>query len=182
MTNVFEYLNIDHIGNAGTLKARRSQQTKPTDPGGDVIERQAIIDGDGVFKSYIPKFLYKPPFGYPRSENIPMIKVFAKNPYVYSVIRMIQEEAANASWEIGMEQQDEEMSDELHEIKKQIIDVLRNPNGNKEGWSHIIKVITRDILESDSGVWVKVFNRLEEMVQIFARDGGSFLKNPDMAG
>jgi phage portal protein BeeE len=182
MTNVFEYLNIDHIGNAGTLKARRSQQTKPTDPGGDVIERQAIIDGDGVFKSYIPKFLYKPPFGYPRSENIPMIKVFAKNPYVYSVIRMIQEEAANASWEIGMEQQDEEMSDELHEIKKQIIDVLRNPNGNKEGWSHIIKVITRDILESDSGVWVKVFNRLEEMVQIFARDGGSFLKNPDIHG
>jgi len=52
----------------------------PSEPTGDIsiTERQ---DG-GIFKTYVPNFLYKPPFGYPRSENIPLIRQTAKNGYV----------------------------------------------------------------------------------------------------
>jgi len=177
--NIFQNI-ANRINGTSQLKSKNIQQSKPTEPAGDVIERPGI--DAGIFKSYIPKFLYKPPFGYPREENIPMIKVFAKNPYVYSVIRLIQEEAANAKWELVIENDGDEITLELEEKKKEIKNFFKNPNGNKEGWSHIIKTATRDILEVDSGVWVKVFNLMEEMVQIFARDGGSFLKNPDIHG
>lgn len=156
------------------LKASRAA---PTSPGGDVVERTT----DGVFKAYIPQFLWKPPFGYPRGDNVPLIKQMARNAYVFGITNMLMEEAAWCDWEIkpvdGVE-----MTPELEAKKKDIREFLINPNANKEGWSHIVKTAVRDICEIDAGVWVKVFGRDQRMKQIFARDGGVFLKNPDIFG
>jgi len=57
-----------------------------------------------------------------------------------------------------------------------------NPNTNKESFEDIRRKYLRDILEVDSGVLNKVFNQAEEMVEMVARDGGMFTKNPDMYG
>ena len=157
----------------------KKKNSSPSTPGGDVIERMGI--DEGIMKSYIPAFLYKPPFGYPRPEHIPLIRQMSRNPYVYSVVKTIADEAASAEWDIkpvdGVE-----MTPELDEKRKEIINFLKNPNGNKESFETLIRAAVKDICELDSGVWVKVFNRKRELVQLFARDGGTFLKNPDQKG
>jgi hypothetical protein len=80
------------------LKA--SNEKNAASPGGDVWGDARFVNDDSIFKGYIPTFLYKPPFGYPRSENIPLIKAMAKNPYIHAVITTLQEEAAWNKWEI----------------------------------------------------------------------------------
>ena len=150
---------------------------KATGSSSDVIERENIKDG--IHKAYMPLQLYKPPYGYPRAINIPLVKQLARNPYIHAVINMLQEEAASNKWEIVPKDKETEIDDTKVKLAT---DFLCNPNGNKEGFSYIVKAVVRDISEVDAGVWVKVFNLAEEMVEIYARDGGYFLKNPDMFG
>ena len=151
----------------------------PSNPEGDV----AVIpsQNEGILKTYIPGFLYKPPFGYPRPENLPLIRQTAKNPYVYSIVKTLCDEVASADWDICVKEGVEE-TPELKAKREEIINFFINPNGNRESFAQILRAVTKDILELDSGVIVKSFNQAGELVQIFARDGGSFLKNPDIYG
>lgn len=149
----------------------------PSEPNGDL----ALVESrqEGVFKTYIPGFLYKPPFGYPRAENLPLIRQMARNPYVYSIIKSITDAIATADWDIVKKENiDYDVDEQIEKVKQFFL----NPNGNMESFSDILRAVTRDILEIDSGVIVKVFNPSGELVQIFARDGGSFLKNPNIYG
>jgi len=80
---------------------------------------------------------------------------------------------------------------------------LENPNKNGETFQHVLRAVIKDILEVDAGVIVKVFtvnsydfDHLEpksgapllkpfgqrKMVEIYARDGASFLKETDKFG
>jgi hypothetical protein len=97
-----------------SLKAEPSARDSSS-VGGDVYADSAMADDGSIFKGYIPTFLYKPPFGYPRSENIPLVKAMAKNPYIHAVITTLQEEAAWNKWEIVPtcidDEDDEESSD-----------------------------------------------------------------------
>jgi len=144
---------------------------------GDVSIKQS----DGVHKAYIPEFLYKPPFGYPRKDNIPLIRQLAKNPYIYSVVKTLCDEAADTDYKV-VYKEDVEHSEELDKIIKDITRFLDNPNKNKESFAHILRAAVKDVCEVDSGVIVKTFNKKGEMVELFARDGGSFLMNPDIYG
>jgi HK97 family phage portal protein len=173
LLDIFRKKETESSGVFSSIKAG------PTPPGGDVIERPNM--DLAIFKALIPQFLYKPPFGYPRAENLPLLKQFARNGYVFSVISALQEEAAWSEWDIKAKG-GVEMTPELEEKKKLIENFLRNPNDNKEGWSHLVKTAVRDICEIDSGVWVKVFSKAGEMVQLTAKDGATFLKNPDIYG
>ena len=150
----------------------------PSDPVGDMSVTPS--QEGGIFKTYIPGFLYKPPFGYPRSENIPLIRQTARNGYVFSIIKTICDTVANAPWDIRLKDGIETAQDD--EKHKEIMNFFSNPNGNKESFGHILRALTKDILELDSGVLVKVFNAEGKFSQLFARDGGSFLKNPDIYG
>lgn len=150
-----------------------------------VVERQnnqvhfAQVPGnDGVYKAHIPNFLYKPPFGYPRGLNIPYIRKLAKNGYVHSVVQTIADQIATQDWEICVRKG----YDVPEERVKQITEFFLNPNSNHESFNDILKMVTTDILEVDAGVMVKVFNLKEELVELYARDGGTFLKNPDIFG
>lgn len=151
----------------------------PSEPNGDVSisERQ---DG-GIFKAYTPNYLYKPPFGYPRPQPLPLIRQTAKSPYIYMIVKAICDAVATSEWEIAVKK-DVEETDELLEIKKEIKNFFSNPNGNKESIGDIFRMLVKDILEIDSGILVKVFNEADQLSQIFARDGASFLKNPDIYG
>lgn len=171
--NILDKVFKKQVAPSVTLKAG------PTTPGGDVVERT----NEGVMKSpAYYEFLYKPPFGYPRGVNAPLLKAIARNGYIFSVISKLQEEAAWATWRIVPADQDQDWTPELEAKRDEIMNFINNPNGNKEGWSFIVKQTVRDICEIDAGVWVKVFNRGGKLCQLFARDGATFLKNPDTFG
>jgi phage portal protein BeeE len=166
------------------LKAAPSQSTpaqaNPSSENaiGDVLNR--TVD-NSIFKAYMPEYLYNPPFGYPRSLNITLVRQLSRNPYIYSVVRTLCDEVASTDWEIAP-REGVELTPQLEETRKRIANFLQNPNRNKESFADIMRAVARDMLELDSGVIVKVFNRKGELTQLFARDGGFFLKNPDIYG
>ena len=141
----------------------------------------SVKESDGIHKAYIPEFLYKPPFGYPRKENIPLIRQLAKNPYVYGVVKTLADEAASTHYDI-VYKEEAEPTPELDKVITDIKKFLDNPNKNKESFQHILRATVKDVCEVDSGVIIKVFNKKLQLVELFARDGGSFLMNPDIYG
>ena len=136
------------------------------------------------FKAYIPNFLYKPPFGYPLNKNVLVLKELAKNPFIFSVIRTLKDEASTTKWEIKLrkENSDDKFTGEWDSEVKRISNWFYNPNGNSESINEIIGKWIVDLCEVDAAVGVKVFNKKGEFSQLFARDGGSFLQNPDIYG
>ena len=160
---------------------------------------EANVQNKGVMKAYIPNFLYKPPYGYPRLIDVPTLRKLAVSPYVFMVTSTIIDEVCSIEWDIVPKAKDEptgaetdkEIKDEekqkgkeIQTLKhiKEVKDFFYNPNGNAESFEFILRSTLRDILELDSGIIIKVFNRAGKMVQIFSRDGGTFLKNPDIYG
>lgn len=150
---------------------------------------------EGLNKGYIPKFLYKPPFGYPRYSNIDYVRYLAKTPYVEMCVDTILKEISSVEWEIVVnenlpEQIKESMYDENGKLKPEYESELNhikaffeNPNTNNETFEDVfVNMAYRDVLEINSGVINKVFNLKGEMVEIVARDGATFTKNPDIHG
>ena len=137
---------------------------------------------NGIFKAFIPEFLYKPPYGYPRKVNVPALRDLGKNPYVFSVVKTIQDEVSNTPWKIAVKEEFAKDGNDYSEKQKEITERLRHPNGNGESLSHIFRALVKDICEIDSGVIVKVFNKFGEYQQMFVRDSGTILKNPDIYG
>lgn len=165
------------VGIIDRVRGIFTKATPSISPGDKKLEQY----DQGIFKAYIPQFLWKPPYGYPRKANIPMIRTLATTPYVFSVVKTMSDESSSLKTEIRMKEDienPESWEKELEEAKA----FFRNPNGNEESWEHIQRALIRDILEVDAGVLVKVFNQEGKMIQIFARDGGIFLKNPDIYG
>ena len=134
-----------------------------------------------IMKANIPGFLYKPPYGYPRKLNVPHLRDMAKTPYIFSIIKTLSDEAAGTKWSVRVK---EDYSDdqEAQALAQEATLFLSNPNGNDESFEFINKSVIKDVLELDSGVIVKVFNKEGQLSQLFARDAGSFLKNPDIYG
>jgi len=135
-----------------------------------------------IFKAYIPNFLYKPPFGMPRKVNTLQLKKLAKNPYIFSIIKTLCDEATTTKWDIKVKDEYQDDGIDYSEDIKRIKKFFRHPNGNNESIEHILRQVITDLLETDSGVIVKVFNEVGELKQIFSRDGSLFLKNPDIYG
>ena len=155
---------------------------------------------DGILKAYIPNFLYKPPYGYPRYLDIATVRKLALSPYIFMVTSTIIDEVTAIKWDIvpkAMDEPEDEVESPEEIVNdmankgpdpltlshiKAVKDFLYNPNGNNESFEYILRQTLRDILELDSGIIIKVFNRAGKMTQIFSRDGGTFLKNPDVYG
>jgi len=133
---------------------------------------------DARYKAIIPAFLYKPPFGYPLAKNIPEIRRLARSPFVAMIVNTAIAEVSSIDWDIITEE-GEKVPDEI--IKK-TKDFFKNPNRNNESMKFIIEAVVRDIMEIDAGVIVKVLDGKRDLVEIYARDGGLFNKNPDIYG
>ena len=147
---------------------------------------------EGVNKSYIPRFLWKPPFGYPRFADLPYVRWLATTPYVQMCVDTIIEEITSIEHEIipNPRLSEDLFKDSNGDLTEQtdmeiahIKSFLENPNTNDESFEDVfIKPVVRDILEVNSGVLNKVFNLRGEMVEVVARDGITFTKNPDVHG
>lgn len=148
---------------------------------------------EGINKAYIPKFLYKPPFGYPRFANIPYIRYLAQTPYVEMCVDTIIKELISIPWDIvpnpdiPKEEFEDSNGDFTDQTKLEISHqkhFLENPNTNPNEYFEdvFIKMPIRDVLEINTGIINKVYNMKGEMVECVARDGATFTKNPDVHG
>lgn len=167
---------LEYIG----LKADKPQESKI----GSATSDPFTTPSNDVMKAYIPNFLYKPPFGYPLNKNIVQLRNLAKNPYIFSIIRTLKDEASTTKWEIKLKKEftNESFTGKYDEQKKSISSFFYNPNGNEESFNELVGQWVQDLCEVDAAVGVKVFSRNGKFSQIFARDGGSFLKNPNIYG
>lgn len=111
------------------------------------------------------------------------------------------DEVASLDWDIVPEEEYE--YDWVEDGIKEIKHFLKHPNHNDEPFQNVIRALIKDILEIDAGVLVKVyttgsydFENIEpksgapllkekgqrKMVELYARDGSSFLKEIDKFG
>lgn len=133
-------------------------------------------------KAFIPRFLYDPPYGYPRYYDLPYIRYLAQTPYISMVTDTILAELSAIEWDIvpckGMEElaRDEEI---LH-----IKNFFENPNSNpNDDFSKVfVQKPMRDLLELNSAILVKSYNMREELAGIDCYDGATFTKNPNPHG
>jgi len=135
-------------------------------------------------KGYVPYFIYRPPFGYPRTDtDLVLVRKLSNSPYVLGVVNTICDRINGIDWDIkpkaGIELDDR--------IKKKISTIktfFNNPNNNFESFRDIQRALVRDVLELDSGVIEKVFDKHEkkQLKQLIARDGATVLKNPNVHG
>lgn len=132
---------------------------------------------DAIYKAFIPSFLYKPPFGLPRMVDIVELRRLARSPTPNMAITTIIDEVMAVPWEIRGKGENFSQS-HVDEVKA----FFDNPNKNMESWGYITKSWLKDVLEIDAGTLVKVFNRAGKMVEIYARDGGTFVLNPTIYG
>lgn len=142
----------------------------------------AVSEAEDIFKAFIPEYLYKPPYGFPRKTNLPLLKLLAKNPYIFSVIKTITDEACNIEWEIGVKEKFSDDGVDYSEKINEITEFFNNPNKNGESFDTFLRMLIPAIYEVDAGVAVKVFTRAGKFDQLFVRDGATFLKNPDIYG
>jgi SPP1 gp7 family putative phage head morphogenesis protein len=138
----------------------------------------------GIHKGYIPKFLYKPPYGYPRYTNLPFIRNLARTPYVEMCIDTIDKEVTAIPWDIVINpdiENGEELDDPYERMH--IKHFLQNPNPNPETFEqNILSPLIRDVLEVNAGIINKIFNLKKQMVGLKVLDGATFTKNPDIHG
>jgi len=136
----------------------------------------------GLHKAYIPKFLYKPPFGYPRFANMDYVRYLAQTPYVEMCTSTITAEIASVEWDIILNPLLDEKEDNPSE-RNHIKNFFLNPNSNNESYEDVfVKPVIRDLIETNTGVLIKMFNLKGEMSEIVARDAATFTKNPDIHG
>lgn len=164
------------------LKFRNPFILEPEDKKVPAVANITEATREGLHKEVIPNFMYKPPFGYPRFVDLATIRILAASPYVDMCITTIIDEVCSIEYDIVAEDQTgniiEGKENEILHVKT----FFDNPNTNKESWEYMTRVFLRDVLETDSGIIVKVFNLRGEMVEMVARDGITFTKNPDMHG
>lgn len=123
-----------------------------------------------------------PPFGYPRYEDLLYYRNLAASIYVDMCVNAIIDEVCAVEWDIVAEDRaGNEVPGKEKEVEI-IKEFFYNPNTNKESWEMIVRMMLPDLLEINSGIMVKTFNAFGEMVEIVARDGSAFTKNPDIYG
>ncbi len=132
-----------------------------------------------VDKLYIPFFLYKPPFGWPRNQNLPAIRRLAQTPQAAMGIKAILDVVDTVPWDIvpkeGFEEDNQTVIDHIKEVKA----FFQNPNETKETFGDFQRKILRDMIEINSGIINKEFNAFEQFVGMVAGDGSVFLMNPN---
>ena len=139
------------------------------------------LEMDSQRRTYRISFT-EPPFGYPRYKDLNYFRQLAASIYVDMCVTAIIDEVCSVEWDIVAEDRaGNEVLGKEKDIER-IQEFFYNPNTNKESWEMIVRMMLPDLLELNSGIMVKVFNMFGEMVEIVARDGMAFTKNPDPYG
>ena len=124
------------------------------------------------------EWFFSPVLGQPRNININQLRLFAITNWVKMCVDTISEEIAGIEWEIVPV----DPTDYSEKNLEQVREFYSNLNRNNEPLRDIHKKLIRDIMELDSGVLVKVFDDSKNLTEIFAKDGGTFVKILDKFG
>lgn len=173
------FINISNKPKKPILKAETDLTPQEV-----VSINELVADRQGnnpFFKAVIPEYLYKPPFGFPRNINVPFLRNLAKNPYINSIIKTLQDEVTSTAWDILIKE-DIELTRELEFSRRAIKEFINNPNDDDESFAQILRKSINDFVVLDSPCWVKVYNPLQELIQFRYVDGGTIVKNPDIFG
>lgn len=147
------------------------------------LAQSGLINSD-IFKAYIPWYYGKPPFGFPRRINPYQLRLFAKNPYIFSVTKTIADEIAHLPFEIRVkEDHAAEGAVEDKASIKEIAQFFQYPNDNPfEDFTTIRKQWVIDLCEIGNISCVKIFNLKGQFRMIKNYDPATFLLNPDLHG
>ena len=139
-------------------------------------------DRGAMTKMQLPLFLFKPPFGWPRIQDLATIRRLARTPQYAQASKAIIDIMVTVPWDIvpkeGFEEDNPTTKAHIDEVKE----FFHNPNTTKETFDDFQRKLIRDALEINSGIIVKEFNRLKEMVEMRIADGATFLMNPNKFG
>jgi SPP1 gp7 family putative phage head morphogenesis protein len=98
------------------------------------------------------------------------------------IVRTLAQQVGTTKWEIRVKEEFQGDGVDYTEDINEIMKFFKNPNDNDDSFEDLLVAWATDTLELDSGVGVKVFNKMGDMTQIVARDGATFLKNPSVYG
>ena len=158
------------------------------------------VKGEGR-KAVMTEYFWQPIRGQPRRVDTNELRQFSQDYWVAACVKTFMDEICSLEWDIVPKKdfQYEWVKEPLEKVR----DFFKHPNKNGEPFSHILGALTKDVLEIDAGVLVKVFDvnsydfdNIEpksgapqlkpqgqrNMVEIYARDGASFLKEMDKFG
>lgn len=135
-----------------------------------------------INKVTLPNFMLRPPFGVPRFKDIVTLRRLANTPQARMAKQTIIDEVVSIPWEIVPKDETIEISDEMQAKIDEITNFLNNPNTNNQSLEYLFRGMMEDMLDIDSGIWVKEFDKHKRMVEIKFADAATFLKNPDIHG
>ena len=152
-------------------------------------------------KAVLTEWFWQPIRGQPRRVDTNELRQFSQTFWVHSCVTTICDEMTAMDWDV--KPTDETQYDSLKDDIMKVKNWLTYPNKNGESFALIMRALIKDILELDAGVLVKVFDlnsynfdELEPksgaptlkpmgqrtMLELYARDGASFLKEVDKFG
>jgi len=146
----------------------------------------SISDDEPDIKVVMPQWMYSPPHGTIRTMrngevfNALECRLLGTSAVVWQCKKRIADALVSCPWKILP-------VDPEHPNKEKIAEIegfLRKPNTNNETFNNIIFSTAMDLLDLDAGVIVKVYGKVarNKLLQIYSRDGSTFIKEADIYG
>ena len=135
-----------------------------------------------INKATMPFYMVRPPFGIPRYKDINTLRRLGNTPQARMAKQTIIDEVVTIPWSIISVDEEKEIPEQLKNKIKEVETFFLNPNTNKEPLSYLLRQMLEDLLDLDSGIWVKEFDENNRMVELRAFDAATFLKNPNGFG
>ena len=177
------------------------------------------VSGIGPAKQMLTEWWFNPIWGQPRLVDLRTVKQLARGHVGSMAVEAILDQIMQVDWDVipkYRHQVDRPLGTKNleHQQKMQIQNFLDDPNRNHQDFDAILRMYIRNIVETDDGVLVKVFEEYERpdqpnvqiastgdiraytaqpawdqvpkagspLVEVYAEDGSSFLKQVDMHG
>ena len=157
---------------------RKPKQTQYMEYGGS--------DDTPDIKVVMPQWMYNPAHGTARIMrngevfNARECRLLGMSAVVWQCKKRIADALVSCPWKILP-------IDPKHPNEEKIAAIeafLRRPNSNNETFNNIIFSTTMDLLDLDAGTIVKVYGKYakNKLLQIYSRDGSTFIKDADKFG
>jgi HK97 family phage portal protein len=151
----------------------------------------SLDESDGVRRKavYTDAFWLAPPYGRPRDIDYERLEPLEKNAWVKMCVQHIVDSVVKAEWNIVQRNKEKEVSDATLKEVKEFFE-----GGWTEDFATNLRMMLPDLLHYDCGVTIKAFapkdykdtgeiiNTKRKPVELYSRDGRSFMKDTGLAG